>query len=674
MPLSTLRFVREAVHQQRAWRRLRDFVLLALRTLAILLVALAVARPQWSRTLQVADLQGSDAVRVVLLDVSQSMAVRVGAVEQMERARTVAANYLGYRPGLAANLILAGARPRCVFDRPSTNFDALRDELSGCRALPERCDVNRALDAASRMLTPASESDTRRRELVIVSDFQRSNWAKADFSPLPADTQIQLEATAPTEPPANLAILRVEGHTAGSQGAMQLDVEVGNFTPTARKINVEVSLGDATCRLTGTCAPGRRTTLTEEIGLRRPGWRSGEARLVGADDALAADNVYPFVLHVRPQPTYVLMTRQPTGRKAVSSLFVECALAPTARKGRPQGDKNATPRVVRIDPAAFTSSTAAEGDLIVLDHPGRLDDEPIKLLAALLRRGRPIIYVAAESIDATNLKRLRDALGTSLQMPVEFAPPSAGHTRRDLCLTTVRRESPLFGVFGDDLTATVGRLRFAGGLDSRRLDSGIDADVLGAYNDGSAAIVLTSSDAGTLAVINADLTASNLPKTSAFVPLLGELVERMLNGHRKADATFCGEPLVAHLPTDAGTAQGLHVVGPGGNDASAQRGELVNETVGAVWRWMTPGPPGVYRVERDGATVFASAVNVPDEESQPESLSADVLQNRLAVGRAAVYRGAEDEGRQRDDSWKWFAVACVACVLGEIGALLAFRT
>ncbi len=85
------------------------------------------------------------------------------------------------------------------------------------------------------MLAPDSESDHRRRELVVVSDFQRSTWAKADFSPLPADTQIQLESTAPPEPLANLAILRVEGRTAGSQASTQLDVEVGNYSPTARK-------------------------------------------------------------------------------------------------------------------------------------------------------------------------------------------------------------------------------------------------------------------------------------------------------------------------------------------------------------------------------------------------------------------------------------------------------
>ena len=95
-------------------------------------------------------------------------------------------------------------------------------------------------------------------------------------------------------------------------------------------------------------------------------------------------------------------------------------------------------------------------------------------------------------------------------------------------------------------TPILGRLRFAGGLSSRRLETGLEADVLATYNDGSAGIVLTSSDAGALAVINADLAASNLPKTSAFVPLLAELVEQMLDrasrGRRGALRRAAGGP------------------------------------------------------------------------------------------------------------------------------------
>jgi hypothetical protein len=673
MPLSTLRFVIEAVRQRRSWHRFRDIFLLTLRTLAVLLIALAVARPQWGSRSLISDAEGGDAVRVVILDVSQSMAAADGAVEQIERARTLASNYLRYRPGLAANLIVAGARAEAVFDGPSTNFEALREQLARCRALPQRLDVARTLEVSARMLAPISPTDHRRRELVVVSDFQRSNWTKADFSVLPADTNIQLESTAPAQAPPNVAILRVEGQTARSAaGELQLEIEVGNYTPSARKVAVDISFGDSTRRISGMCPAGQSTTFSEQFNVRGAGWQSGEARLDGIDDALSADNAYPFVVHIRPRPTYALLTRQPAAQRPSSSHFLECALVPDA-----QMKEKASAAVVRLDPSAADQAALAPADLIVLDHPGRLSDETGRLLAGLMRRGRPIIYVASELIDAMNLKKLSELAGSGMKMPIEFTPPPAGQIRRDLFFTSVRRENPVFRVFGDNLGAVLGRLRFAGGLSSRRLENGLENDILAVYNDGSAGVVVTSSDAGAMAVINADLGASNLPKTSAFVPMLNELVAQMLDRGRAADSACCGEPLVVQLPADAGTSMGLRIIAPetgGPADEINALGELVDESTGTAWRWTSPGRPGVYSVRRGQTAVFSLAVHIPSEESQLEGIKPEVLTGRLGAGRNIVFRGAADSNPRRDDFWWWFAAACVVCMLGETSALIGFRT
>src|SRR6516162_6485338 len=65
LPLSTIRFVREAVHQRRARHRLRDFIILALRTVAILLLGWAVARPLIGNQAVLASEEGGDVARVV---------------------------------------------------------------------------------------------------------------------------------------------------------------------------------------------------------------------------------------------------------------------------------------------------------------------------------------------------------------------------------------------------------------------------------------------------------------------------------------------------------------------------------------------------------------------------------------------------------------------------------
>lgn len=685
MPLSTLRFVREAVRQRRARHRLRDFLILALRTLAVMLLALAIAQPQWGTRPLVSDREAGEAVRVVIVDVSQSMAATEGGIEAMERARTVAARLLRYRPGLRANLILAGARAEAVFEGPSTNFDALREELARCRPLPERLDVNRALAAAAEMLAPTSQDD-RRRELVVVSDFQRANWARADFSQLPDATRIQFESIAAEQPLPNLAILRAEGRALSARGqSVQLQIEIGNFSPTSRKVTVEVELGESTWRLQGTCPAGRRTTLTQEIQLRGLGWQSGRATLVDVDDslgdALAADNVRPLVVRLRPKPTYAILTRQPADRLPSSSHFLQWVLVPDVGLREDGLKEDASATIVRIDPSQWDAAALSAADLIFLDHPGKLNDEAIKLLAGLLRRGRGLFYVAAERIDATNLKRLVAAAGSSLQMPVEFTPQPAGQVRRNMPLASVAEDLRPFNVFADNLASVVGGLRFAGGLSSRRLPGGLDDEVLATYADGSACMVLTSSDAGTLVVLNADLARSNLVKMPAFVPLIDELVQQMLDTNRTEAAVDCGEPLVVHLPAEAGSAAGLRLIGPEtaeadplGGQLGGQLGELTDGEVGVTWHCPHPAVPGVYRVCRDETTVFALAVTVPDDESRLDSLSPEVLTGRLAGGRETYFHSAIGQSDRRDDSWIGLAVACVICMLGELAALLALRT
>jgi hypothetical protein len=300
-----------------------------------------------------------------------------------------------------------------------------------------------------------------------------------------------------------------------------------------------------------------------------------------------------------------------------------------------------------------------------------------------------MLYVTGETIDATNLKRLAEAGSSGLRMPVEFTPPPAGSIRRNLFLKSVRSEEPPFSVFGDNLSTFMGSARFAGGLSSRRVENGLADDVLATYNDGSACLVATVSDAGSLVVLNADLAASELPGKSMFVLLVQSLVDRIMNRTGGPAQAWCGERLVAQLPPEVLSAAGLRIVGPepyssrsavmpesdpSRRSVMSTAGDLIEEGAGVAWNWHAPDRPGVYRVCHDETTVFAQAIEIPAEESQLEYLSPEVIRSRLAAGREIYYRSAAAEEEQRDDLWKWFAVACVVCGLGELISLMAFRT
>lgn len=668
LPLSTIRFVLQAVQQKRARYKLRDALILALRVLAVALLAWAFARPLTGEKPLVAAAAPGTTARVVILDQSQSMAAVSSGASSFERGRPVAAKYLTYQPGLKANLVLAAAKARPTFTNLSSNVGAMRDELAAAKPRPERLDVQATINAAAELL--AKVADGHRRELVIVSDFQRSNWSTADFSPLPKDALIQLESVAPKLTAANLAILRVGARGRIEQGrSVLLEAEVANYWPAPREVTVEVTFGQSVERLTGVCPPGVTTTLTASTLLREAGWQTGQARITTGEDALAADDARPLALHVRPMPTYALITRESSTPRPTSSHFVERGLVPRrSTEGSAPGE-----RVVRIDPQQLDREAVTNTPVIVLDHPGKLSADQINLLAGLLRRGRGILYIAAEPADAVNLKLMADAAGADLKMPVEFVPVAANHNRRDLFLAEVKRDEAPFKEFGESLTAVTGSLRFSGGLSSRRLETGLIDDVLATYSDRSACLVVTGCGAGTLAVLNADLTASrSLPSSPMFVPLLGETIGRLL-AHRREETTSSGEPMTAYLPTEAGAAEGLALFAEAKSD-NVNLGTLTEEGGFVLWRCPEAPPPGVYGVKRGGATVFALATGAPAIESDLQTLDASVFGSRLAGGRTVHFQTAADADEQKDDVWAWILVSCAICMIGELAVLKAFRT
>lgn len=682
MPLSTVRFVMEAVRQRRARYRLRDWIVLLLRALAVALIAWAFARPLGGAA---APLVPADAAagtaRVVVVDQSQSnAAVAANGVAAFDRAKPAAAKYLAGASGTRANLILAGARPRPVFDALSANVAALRDGLSAAKPLAERLDLRGAVARAGEMLAAAPPGG--RRELVIVSDFQRADWAAADFAPLPADVVIQLESVAPSgDTPANLAVQRVAAAGRVEQGReVVVEVDVGNYSRVARQVQAELTLGASTYRLEGLCPPGVKSTLTTTVVPRDAGWQTGEARLLSAEDALPADNARPFVLNVKPAPTYVLLTREPAKPQAVSSHFVERALAPGAAARRTI-DATATAagpveRVQRVDSKAVPDKDAlAAADLIVVDHPGKLPAETVELLANLVRRGRGLLYVAAEPVDATNLKLFADAAGDDLKMPVKFLPPQAGQVRRDLTLAETRQDQPPFREFGEGLSAAIGPLRFSGGLSTQRDEAGLLDDIQATYSDRSACLVTTAFGAGVVCVLNADLAASNLPASPVFVPMIAELVGRLLGRATGDAAVASGERLDAVLPPDAGSASaGLSLAGPAGVSAN-DLGALSDQTSAVLWTWPAAGPPGVYSVKRGATIVYAVATAIPASEADLAPLDPAVLTGRLAGGRKVAFASAAagDDAGRNDRIWAWVLAACCACLLLELMTLLAFR-
>src|SRR5205814_2139999 len=126
----------------------------------------------------------------------------------------------------------------------------------------------------------------------------------------------------------------------------KIEIDVGNYSPAPRQVQIELSLAGAQYKISGRCPAGVKTTLVGEVTLHDAGWHASRARWLAADDALAADDERPIAVEVRPPTVYALLTRQPSAPQPISSHFLERALVPAAAGAE---------RVVRIVPEQATA-------------------------------------------------------------------------------------------------------------------------------------------------------------------------------------------------------------------------------------------------------------------------------------------------------------------------------
>lgn len=670
--LSTVRFLSEVIQQRRAKSRLRDLLVLLLRSICIALLAMTLARPLFSDRPKVAAEPTRNAQRVVILDCSLSMQAGSGGVTCWTAAVASTLEFLESAQGMQAGVVLAGAKANPVFQQLSPNLPSLRKAVQQARPLSQRCDTRAALEQAARLLDQASGET---KELVIVSDFQRANWGTLMLDIIPKDTQIQFHSVALPDS-NNVAITSARASTEPIVGQpVQIEVEVSNFAAIEASIKCEIAIGNYARTLETTLAPQSSRTLTDTVEFDEVGWKSGWVRLQGNLDVLAEDDQRPLAIRVRPPVQVLLITRQSVRDIPSSSFFVQqaldVALVGQAFETAAANGSGATKSVVkRVHPDRDPVRSWPSCDVYVVDHAGSLSKEALQTLAAQLKRGRGLLYIASEFVDATNVAELSELLGSDFQPPVQLVPPNEQLTRKDLTIRKAQSRSGPFQVLGSNAAASSLRsVRIQGGLATQVSPNGIADDVLAELSDTSALMYMTSVAAGQIAVINADLGKSNWPVQQSFLPVISELTQSLLVGRSQSQATYPGEPLVRLLPPSL-TSESILVArtvdGIPPEDGNFGKWQWTSEQGSMVWNWPNPTGPGIYALEENKQAVWMVATAAPAIESDLSSLEKQVLTERVSGSRSVGFSTVGDEDRPKDDLWKWLIVACCFGLVAEV--------
>jgi hypothetical protein len=170
-PFSSLFLLKEIKKSSSVWMRVKDLILLILRTLFILSAAFAFSHPL---VLSPFPFLGKPAPRdvVMLIDVSMSMGVQ-GMLERAKHEATELANRLGAE----SRMVLISFTDRVEKEQEILEESRAIEFIGNLHATCRATDLLPALERAQKIL---EERDGFVKEIIIVSDFQRSGIQNID--------------------------------------------------------------------------------------------------------------------------------------------------------------------------------------------------------------------------------------------------------------------------------------------------------------------------------------------------------------------------------------------------------------------------------------------------------------------------------------------------------------
>jgi hypothetical protein len=634
VPWAAMRFLLSARALSRGYSRLRHWLVMALRMLAVAAVVFAVGRPLSRGWLALAA-GGRPDTALVILDRSPSMAARDGGASdtKLTTGRRQMAEALATLGAARTLLLVDPERPPVELADPGALVGV---PAAGASAAP--ADIPRLLEAALEFVRTSGAGTT---EIWICSDQRANDWAidapawagiREAFARLPQPVRFQLvsfESAAPRNVAVRVAAATLERRDAARQLAITIRLErAEDREPATVPVTIEIGGVASTVEV---ALAGREAVLANHvIPLDAAPEARGWGRVSIPADANEADNEFFFVFDEPPPRRTLVVAEEPAAARALvlaAEIPPERGLAATAAVVTP----------AEVDTAGL--ETAA---LVVWQAPlpeGRTSTA----LAAYVAGGGQVVFLPPARPDETTGRGFAGVSWTTWRDHDPPAAPSTWRTDRDLLANTrsgaalpvgelrVRRSCGLAGE-----VVPLAALADGGPLVARAA-AGAEAAEHGAGPGGAGAVSGAAFLTTTTAAGDSSLAAEGV----VLYCLLQRAIDRglaVLATVRQADAG----PAAARLLTAGGAARRLSA-----------------PAAGAV-----PEPGWAAGVHAVGDRLVA--VNRPAAEDAA-AIVPDARIDEVFAGLPLVRIAGQAGGGSRlvQEIWRGFLVAVILALIGE---------
>lgn len=645
----SVELIKQTMAQRSRLHRWRHVILLLLRTAFLLLVLLAFLQPVHKRFGVDPTARGERQVLIVF-DHSASMEHTGDGPSSRERAVHEARMLIdSLRPEDGVNLLLLEPNPSTCFVNFSHDHAEAKRFLALLKPGLGWGDVNQANAAAARLFS----RKTPRPEIYYLSDFQRKNWANANFSALPPAAKLFFVDVGPTRRD-NHAVLdaRLSQSHLLAGDSLALELTVGNFSaqPFAGRLTVAADERFSVDQDV-TVAPWSEAKLTVPVPAGAPGLHRCEVRL--PPDALPADDRFCLTYTVADKEEVLVVTDGPADARS-GAWFLKTALNPYADE--------AGALLPRSIPSGELSPNRMAGvDKIFMTQVSRLSGDAAAALAQFLFRGGGLVYFLDGAQDAGSLSALEHALGPNT-VPLRLSQKRTATNVVAGAQQIVRGDfrSRYLQLFRGAARQDLSLLEFYDYYQGSATGAGT---ILLWYADESPALAVLHHGLGTALLLNFSAAefSSNLARQRLFPAWIQDLVKALSTHEPLPAAHLVGEPLQAEFWRSELRDDDLR--SPAGTTVKVRR-ELAGERYTLSF---TPDQLGFYTLGRP-QPIGAFAINTPPGESDLRPIDKEVLPREFAADRPAHFVGGQadfEELAKGRPLFHWFLLAGLLLLLTE---------
>ena len=654
----SLMFLQRIPYRSVRRQKIRDWLLFAMRCLALILLVAAFARPFLTRRFA----QGGGALDsarevVVLLDRSYSM----GYGDRWSRAQEAARSAIA---GIGANdrlTLVAFAETPTALNQASADQGRLRAALDAVKPGSRTTKYAPALKLATKIL---EESELARREVVLITDFQKVGWDGHEEVVLPPGTRLT-NVDLSDAAASNVAVTTVELHRAVEAGRERVTAKARLTNTGARPANnvaVTLGLNDREIeRKSLSLAPNSAGTITFTSVALPEGYTRGVVS--AGTDAMPQDNTFNFVL--APEQALSVLIVEPSEPRGSQSLYLSRALS--------IGDRPLIRTAVKRSSALTFADLSGRSLVVLNDVPYPAGDIGRRIRTFVEQGGGLLIVLGQNSTPSSFTGVAADLLPGPVGTVVDRG------SDRPASLASLEYAHPIFELFSGPRSGDFSAARFQR---YRPLQLTSAAGVLARYDDGAPAVVERPLGAGKVVVVTstADLFWNDLAVQPVFLPFVHQIARYTASYSDVRPWFTAGQ--VMEVGRTAGRP-GLNGDGPTSAPAQVDRVEYVAESPSGQTIRPTAADDGYlveleeqgfYTLRRVGAargTARTVAVNLDLSESDlsrvdPQELVAAVTPKNMDARAAGV--GAPptpEEQERRQTLWRYLLVGALLLLGAE---------